>query len=56
MIVSEDDNHEARMQRLADWQEEYFQEQATLDQDLRMWEAQLADPLADPDLYRQKKT
>jgi hypothetical protein len=46
------DSHEARMQRLADWQEEYFQEQATLDLDLRLWEAQMADPLADPDLYR----
>jgi hypothetical protein len=40
------------MTRLYDWQEEYYQEQAALDKDLQLWEAQLADPLADPDLYR----
>jgi hypothetical protein len=53
MIVSEGDNHEARMERLADWQEEYFQEQATLDQDLQLWEAQLATASADPDDFRR---
>jgi hypothetical protein len=40
------------MVRLYDWQEEYWQEQAILDLDYRLWDAQLADPLADPDDYR----
>jgi hypothetical protein len=53
MLVSgESDSHEARMVRLYDWQEEYWQEQAALDKDLQLWEAQMADPLADPDSYR----
>jgi hypothetical protein len=52
MIVSEGDNHEARMVRLYDWQEEYWQEQAALDKDLQLWEAQLATASADPDDFR----
>jgi hypothetical protein len=46
------DSHEDRMTRLIEWQNQYQQEQAVLDQDFQLWEGQVAAVEADPDDYR----